>query len=437
MFSKREGEEKQGELWIESARVAKPKSQGFYSKLNEHLAGMDLARQVWAWCAPAYCEENRGGRPGIDPVVYLKMLMVGFFENLRSERAIAARCEDSLSVRAFLGYGLEESTPDHSSLSVIRQRLGPEIYQGIFEIMLSALKAHGLFRGRHLGIDSSTMEANASLRTLVHRNTEQAYWEYVKELASEEGIDPEDEGAVRRFDKKRPGRRTSNEEWKNPHDPQAKVGRTKDGACDMIYKPEHVTDLESGAIVQVEVLEGDHADTKALSERVACAVEVVNRIVANEQDGVVRSLTADKGYFAIEEIAQIQEFDMRTVIGDANATRRRKEALSAPLRQALHRAARAVKSQSGKALLRKRGMHLERGFEHILDQGGLRRATLKGTENLTKRYKIAAACFNLSLLMRTSWELGPQNNGWQGPIAHLRPLLLTFTGEFCRSVLFA
>ena len=221
-------------------------------------------------------------------MVYLSLLMVGFFENLRSERAIAARCEDSLSVRAFLGYGLEESTPDHSSLSVIGQWLGPEIYQGIFEIMLSALKAHGLFWGRHLGIDSSTMEANASLRTLVHRNTEQAYWEYVKELASEEGIDPEDEGAVRRFDKKRPGRRTSNEEWKNPHDPQAKVGRTKDGACDMIYKPEHATDLESGAIVQVEVLEGDHADTKALSERVAYAVEVVNRIVANE-DGVVRS----------------------------------------------------------------------------------------------------------------------------------------------------
>ena len=124
MFSKREGEEKQGEFWIESARVSKPKSQGFYSKLNEHLAERDFARQVWALCAPAYCEESRGGRPGIDPVVYLKMLMVGFFENLRSERAIAARCEDSLSVRAFLGYGLEESTPDHSSLSVIGQLLG-------------------------------------------------------------------------------------------------------------------------------------------------------------------------------------------------------------------------------------------------------------------------------------------------------------------------
>ena len=406
MFAKRQGEEKQQEFWIERARVSKPPGEGFYSKLNEHLAAMDFARRVWALCEPAYGEESRGGRPGIDPVIYFKMLMVGFFENLRSERAIAARCEDSLSVRAFLGYGLEERTPDHSSLSVIRHRLGPQIYQGVFEVVLSALKAHGLFKGRHLGIDSSVIEANASLRTLVHRNTEQAYWEYVKELAEKEGVDPQDEAAVRRFDKNRPGRRTSNEEWKNPHDPQAKVGRTKDGACDMIYKPEHVTDLESGTIVQAEVLEGDHADTKALTERVACAVEVVNRIVANDEDAVVRSLTADKGYFAIEEIAQIQEFDIRTVIGDVHAARRRKEALTAPLRKALHRAASALKSQSGKALLRKRGMHLERSFEHVLDEGGLRRATLRGTENLTKRHKIAAACFNLSLLLRTLLGVG-------------------------------
>jgi transposase len=167
----------------------KPNNVTDVSRIREFSSEMDFARQVWALCAPAYCEESRGGRPGIDPVVYLKMLMVGFFENLRSERAIAARCEDSLSVRAFLGYGLEESTPDHSSLSVIRQRLGPEIYQGVFEVVLAALKAHGLFRGRHLGIDSSVIEANASLRTLVHRNTEEAYWEYVKELAAKEGVD--------------------------------------------------------------------------------------------------------------------------------------------------------------------------------------------------------------------------------------------------------
>jgi transposase len=283
-----------------------------------------------------------------------------------------------------------------------------------------------------LGIDSSVIEANASLRTLVHRNTEQAYWEYVKELAQKEGIDPEDEGAVRRFDQKRPGRRTSNEEWKNPHDPQAKVGRTKDGACDMIYKPEHVTDLESGAIIQAAVLEGDHADTKALSERVACAVEVVNRIVANEEDGVVRSLTADKGYFAIEEIAQIQEFDIRTVIEDANAARRRKEGLTAALRKALHRAACAVKSQSGKGLLRKRGMHLERSFEHLLDEGGLRRATLQGTENLTKRHKIAAACFNLSLLMRTLLGVGTPKQWMAGAYNLLEAVIAYLCGRALR-----
>jgi hypothetical protein len=154
MLSKRQVEEEQGEFWIERARVSKPKSQGFYSKLNEHLAAMDFSRQVWALCAPAYCEESRGGRPGIDPVVYLKMLMVGFFENLPSERAIAARCEDSLSVRAFLGYGLEESTPDHSSLSVIRQQLGAEDLPGSFRD--SALRAQSLrtFSGLALGDES-------------------------------------------------------------------------------------------------------------------------------------------------------------------------------------------------------------------------------------------------------------------------------------------
>jgi transposase len=430
MFSKRQDEEKQQEFWIERWRVSKGKSEGFYSKLNEHLAAMDFAGQVWALCAPAYCEESRGGRPGIDPVVYLKMLMVGFFENLPSERAIAARCEDSLSVRAFLGYGLEESTPDHSSLSVIRQRLGPEIYQGVFEVVLLALKEHGLLRGRHLGIDASVIEANASLRTLVHRNTEQAYWDYVKALAAQQGVDPEDEAALRRFDKKRPGRKTSNQDWKNPHDPQAKVGRTKRGACDMIYKPEHLSDLESGAIIQAEVLEGDHVDSQAVSERVCSAVGVVNRLVGNKAQAVVRSLTADKNYFAIEEIARIQELNIRTVIGDANAAQRRKERLEARLRKALHRAACAVKSSSGKALLRRRGMHLERSFEHILDEGGLRRATLKGTENLAKRHKIAAACFNLSLLMRTLVGVGTPKQ-W---MARASTLLKTLLAYLCQRV---
>ena len=158
------------------------------------------------------------------------MLIVGFLENLPSERAIASRCGDSLMIRCFLGYDLEEETPHHSSLSVIRYRLSLEVYQAVFDMILEGLRRHGLLRGKNLGIDSSVMEANASLRALENRNTGEAYWDYVRRLAMEAGVDANDVDGVRRFDKNRTGRKTSNEEWVNPHDPDAKVGKAKDGA---------------------------------------------------------------------------------------------------------------------------------------------------------------------------------------------------------------
>src|SRR5260370_10291011 len=177
------------------------------------------------------------------------MLIVGFFENLPSERAIAARCEDSLAVRAFLGYGLEEATPDHSSLSVIRRRLPAETYQAVFELILKALKDCGLLKGRYIGIDSSVIAANASLKSLAERNTEEAYWDYVKKLAQAAGIDPEDDQAVRQFDRNRPGKKLSNEQFKNRHDPDAKISRHK-GKTDLIYKPKHTSAMATDPIAQ-------------------------------------------------------------------------------------------------------------------------------------------------------------------------------------------
>lgn len=350
-------------------------------------------------CKPAYADAKRGERPGIDPAVYFKMLMIGFFENLPSERSIASRCADSLSLRAFLGYQLDEDTPDHSSLSIIRSRLGEGIYQSAFELVLKGLRDHGLLKGCHLGIDSSVIEANASLRELVHRNTEEQYWEYVKRLAAAAGIDPDDTKAVRQFDKKREGR--SNSEWLNPHDPDAKVGVTKHGACDMIYKPEHITDLESGAIVAATVRHGNEGDTKELTSREIAAGAVLARVCDDpQQEKVLQSLTADEGYFSVEEACGQQGEKMRTIIGDPHASKRRKENQSPIVKQVLQRARRAVKSASGKALLRKRGEFIERSFAHVLDQGGLRRATLRGKSNLTKRHLAAALAFDLSLLMR-------------------------------------
>jgi transposase len=407
MFEQRQEQEQQREFWVVATELPAATPDGFYRRVNQTLAKMDFAEQIRTICKPAYADAARGGRPGIDPVVYLKMLMVGFFENLPSERAIAARCADSLSIRGFLGYPLTEDTPDHSSLSVIRQRLSTEQFDAMHVVLLRALRAHGLLKGRHLGIDSSVIEANASLRALQHRNSEQSYWDYVKALAKAAGVDPEDTKAVRRFDKKRAGRKTSNKEWVNPHDPEAKVGRTKDGATDMIYKPEHVTDLESGAIVDVEVRAGDAGDNDAqMADRVLAAVGALVE-VAPEADGAKLGATivADEGYFALGQIASLQSYGVRTVIADPQAGRRRKEAPEEDQR-ALRKAARATTSASGKAWLRKRGEHLERSFAHVLDHGGLRRATLKGCENLTKRHYAAALSFNLSLLLRHVFGIG-------------------------------
>jgi transposase len=393
--------ESQQEFWIETRRLPQATASTFYRKLDETLDSIGFAAGVREICLPAYADSYRGGRPGIDPAVYFKMLMIGFFENLPSERAIASRCADSLSLRAFLGYGLEEATPDHSSLSVIRGRLGTAIYQAAFELVLQGLRQHGLLKGRNLGIDSSVIEANASLRELVHRNTEEQYWEYVKRLAAEAGIDPDDTKAVRRFDKKREGRKTSNQEWVNPHDPDAKVGVTKHGACDMIYKPEHITDLDTGVIVAAEVRCGDQGDTVGLAERVLAAGEVLARVCDDpRQTKVLASLTADEGYFALEEVCSLQGELVRVVIGDPHASKRKTDNQDPMVRQVLRKARQAVTSKSGKALLRKRGEHLERSFCHVLDHGKHRRATLRGRKNLTKRQLAAAFTHNLSLLMR-------------------------------------
>jgi transposase len=410
MFERREANQpKQDQFWVDTRDLPRATPNVFYRKLDEALRGMRFAESIRDICQPSYADDERGGRPGIDPAVYFKMLVIGFFENLPSERAIANRCADSLSLRSFLGYGLDEDTPDHSSLSVIRKRLELDQFRRCHEVVLAGLRKAGLLKGRHLGIDSSVMEANASLRELHNRNTGEDYHEYVKKLAAEAGIDPNDAKAVRRFDKKRKGRKTGNEEWVNPHDPEAKVGRDKHGATDMLYKPEHVTDLESGAIIRAEVRSGDAGDTVGLGERVGDAMEILNRVdeaAGNTSGDKRRSLTGDEGYFSAEETAGLHEQGLRVVIGDPHANKRNARKQESRIRKALAKAKRAVKSKSGKKLLRKRGEHVERSFVHVLDQGGMRRATLRGRDNLSKRHQVAAMGFNLSLLMRKCFGIG-------------------------------
>ena len=394
----------QPELFIPSVRLVQPATSPFYSKLEQTLASFGFSDQVRQLCAAAYSDSGRG-RPGVDPVVYFKMLMIGFFENIGSERGIAERCSDSIAIRFFLGYDLTQTTPDHSTLSVIRDRLGEDTYQAVFLLILSALQEHGLLKGKNVGIDTSVIEANAALKSLVHRDTAEAYWEYVRRLASEHGVDPKDSEAVRQFDRKRP-KKMSNDEWENPHDPEAKIGPTKAGTIDMIYKPEHVVDLDTGAILQAEVRLGDEADPQELALHVLQAQGNINQAQDLPADSLtIQSATADKGYYAVTEMSLLQQEGIRTVISDP-IKNRKLEKLSPEEAKAVRQARRSVRSKSGKKLLKQRGMHLERSFAHLLDAGGARRTTLRGLENLNKRFKLAAAIYNLSQLMRALWGVG-------------------------------
>jgi hypothetical protein len=294
-------------------------------------------------------------------------------------------------------------------------------------LVLAALQRHGLLKGRHLGIDSSVIEANASLRNLSERNTEEGYWTYVQRLAKEAGLETTEGAALRSFDRKRAGKKMSNAQCQNPHDPDAKIGRTKDGATDMVYLPEHTVDLDTGALVQAQVLGGDHRDSEELSERVIEAVINVQE-ATGDLEAVPETLTGDKGYFSLLEIGRLQELSLKTVISDPRQAQRRFDKLSSTQRRTLARAQRSTSSKYGRALLRKRGQHIERSFAHVLDAGGLRRATLRGLENLNKRHQIAAACYNLSQLLRRLYGVGTPKQ-WVALCAHF------FETVLCRFLL--
>lgn len=422
MFRKKTPEEAPS-LWIATSDLPTTPAHAFYQRLDAVLAQHQFGEAVRRLCAPYYeMDARKGGQPGIDPEVYYKMLMVGFFENLASERAIAARCADSLSIRAFLHYELTEATPHHSSFTVIRQRLPLAVYDQVFGLIVEALHAKKLLRGKHLAIDTSVLEANASLRSLEHRLTGEKYRQYVKRLAKEAGVDPTDPRAVSTFDRKRPGRTTSNKDWQNPHDPDAKVGPDKHGATRMLYKPEHVVDLETGAIVDVALKPGDEPDAKDLTERVREAEEGLNEALGDPL-GVARveTVVGDMGYCDLEALVALQNAGLRTAIADP-VRHRRVERLPAEHRRALRTAQRTLKSPSGRELMRHRGEFAERSFRHVLDYGGARRTTLRGRENILKRYFVQAACLNLSLLLRHVVGLGTLKQTWAASAGALTAL---------------
>lgn len=407
----------QQEFWIATESLAKAPGHPFYRWLNGLLADERFDAWIEAQCRKFYSEE---GRPGIPPGVYFRMLLIGYFENLDSERGIAWRCQDSLSLRDFLGYGLDQNTPDHSSLSRIRQRIDFETHQDVFAFVLKILARHDLVQGKTVGIDATTLEANAALRSIVRRDTGEKYHEFLTRLAKESGIETPTREDLSRLDRKR-AKKGSNDDWQNPHDPDAKITKMKDGSTHLAHKAEHAVDMDTGAILGVTLQAANLGDTTTV-------IETFNETAANleslqqEPDAKdkihpdwLSEAVMDKGYHSNETALLLEAHEVRTYIAEPERGRRNWENKE-EAQKAVYANRRRIRGERGKRLMRRRGEKVERTFAHCYETGAMRRTHLRGHENILKRLLFHLCGYNLSLILRklvgcgTPKELADQLN---------------------------
>jgi transposase len=401
-LGRRKGEQ-QDDLFILAGQIPKAPGHVFYRKLNAILREAGFDPWVENLCRPYYAEAQ--GRPGIPPGTYFRMLLIGYFEGIGSQRGIAWRCSDSLSLRDFLGIPLTEESPDHSSLSVIRDRLPVEVHREVFTWVLRLLNEKKLVKGKTVGVDSTTLEANAAMKSIVRRDTGDDYETYVKQLMAEEGIEEPTSEEVRRFDKQRKDKKVSNEEWVSESDPEARITKMKDGTTHLAYKTEHVVDLETNAILAAEIYAGDHADSQTLEDSVNHAQTNLNEAQTGAE---IQDVAADKGYHATEQLTSItQHTPYRTYIPEPELQHNRRWTdKPAEQKAAVYANRRRVKGERGRHMQRRRSEFVERTFAHVCETGGARRTWLRGLEKVQKRYLLAAAAHNIGVLMRKLFQMG-------------------------------
>ena len=405
-----------------------PRSAGhpFYVKLNGLLLEADFDTWLEKRCARYYAQEEKRGQPSIPPGVYFRMLLVGYFEGIDSQRGIAWRCGDSLSLRQFLGIPIGENTADHSTLTNTRKRLPQEAFEEVFQFVLKMAVAKDLVSGKTVGVDSTMLEANAAMKSIVRRDSGEDWKEYVTRLMREEGvIEPTEEPSaeeLRRYDKKRKNKKVSNEEWVSTTDPESRITQMKDGRTHLAYKAEHVVDLESDLVLAAEIVPANHADTQTMTDSVMQA-QVNLQEAGSEQQ--IEEVAADKGYHAAGTVELCESLDVRTYIPEPQ---RQHEAcwtdIPPEMKRAFYNNRRHVRRSKGRRLQRRRSEHCERSFAHICDSGGMRRTWLHQVVNVTKRYLIAAAAHNLGRLMRKLFGIGkPRVLQGEGGLAALVQLI--------------
>jgi transposase len=400
----------QAPMWIPTTDLPVSPGHPFYARLNAILDEAGFDRFAEEQCQEFYAAVM--GRPGLPPGRYFRLLLVGYFEGLDSERGIAWRAADSLAVRSFVGLGLDMAAPDHSTISRTRRLIALEAHRAVFTWVQERLTAAELLKGRTVAIDATTLEANAAMRSIVRRDTGETYQEFLTRLAAESGLKTPTRDALARLDRRRK-KRTSNTDWKNPFDPDAKITQMKDGRTHLAHKAEHAIDLDSGAMVAVTLQGADVGDTTSLVETAIAAAEQVEAAhAASPEPAALTELIADKGYHSNQTMIDLHAVGVRSYIAEPD--RGRRHWTHAPEAQrAVYGNRRRVRGGRGKRLLRRRGEYVERSFAHVYDTGGMRRTHLRGHPNILKRLLIHASAFNLGILMRQVFGRGTPR-GLQG-----------------------
>jgi transposase len=414
--------QRQESLFVMADDLRRSAGHPFYEKLNALLSETGFERWIEKRCEAFYEREEKRGRPSIPPGVYFRMLLVGYFEGIDSQRGIAWRCADSLSLRQFLGLSLSEKTPDHSSMTNTRQRLPAEVFTEVFRFVLAIAVEKGLVSGKTVGVDSSTLEANAAMKSIIRRDSGEDWNEYVTRLMREEGvIAPEDQPTaeeLRRYDKKRKDKKVSNDEWVSETDPDSRIAQMKDGRTHLAYKAEHVVDLNNDLLLAAEIRPADHGDAQTLVDSVLEAQGNLEEAGCEER---IEEVAADKGYHAAGTLELAESLSLRTYIPEPNRKHNSRWTDKSPeYQRAVYENRRRVKRAKSKRLQRWRSEFCERTFAHVCDSGGMRRSWLRGLADVTKRYVIAAAAHNLGRILRALFGIGkPRVLQGQGGLAAL------------------
>ena len=408
---------RQAAMWIPTSELPRSAAHPFYQRLNQILDDAGFDAFVEERCAQFYAPVL--GRPSLAPGRYFRSLLLGYFEGLDSERAIAWRAADSLSVRTFLHLELHDPAPDHSTISRTRRLIDLETHTAVFTWILQQLADAGLVKGQTVGIDATTLEANAALRSIVRRDTGESYEAFLTRLAQASGIATPTRAELARLDRKRK-KKGSNDDWTHPHDPDAKITKMKDGRTHLAHTAEQAVDLDTGAIVGVTVQPADDGDTETLVETMTTAAEQIETV--QPAAAAVRELVGDKGYHSNQTLLDLEAVGVRAYLSEPDRGRRNWRGKAAA-RDAVYRNRRRIRGGRGQRLLRQRGERLERPFAHLYETGAMRRVHLRGHPNILKRVLVHTGGFNLGLLMRRLIGVGTPRS-LQGRIVALLGVLL-------------